>query len=125
MRILLFSLFLFLACQTFAQKKNRQKKNEETSASEPPTPTSLAPVSTPQFYIQKKSKRSMVSNDPVVETQQEYVTRMIKLVKEKKKVARMMEKPQYSDPMYFGHKRPPKKHKPSRMTFCKECGIRH
>jgi hypothetical protein len=46
-------------------------------------------------------------------------------VKEKRKAEKIMEKPQYSNPMYFGHKRPPKKRAPNKMKYCKECGIRH
>jgi hypothetical protein len=33
--------------------------------------------------------------------------------------------PQYSNFAYFGHKRPPKRHLPYEMRYCKECGIRH
>jgi len=52
-----------------------------------------------------------------------------KLMKEnKKKYAKMekdMKKPQYSDPLYFGHKKPPKKRKTGKRKFCKECSIVH
>ena len=50
---------------------------------------------------------------------------MLAVAKERDKAEREMAKPQYSNPMYFGHKRPPKKHKPGKMKYCKECGIRH
>ncbi|WP_162555585.1 hypothetical protein [Reichenbachiella versicolor] len=46
----------------------------------------------------------------------------------KKKYAKMskdMEKPQYSDPLYFGHKKKPKKRPLSKRKFCDECGIVH
>jgi len=36
-----------------------------------------------------------------------------------------MQKPQYSDPTYFGHKRKPKKRPPGKKKLCKECGIKH
>ena len=36
-----------------------------------------------------------------------------------------MEKPQYSDPSYFGHKKKPKKRPPGKKKFCKECGMYH
>jgi hypothetical protein len=36
-----------------------------------------------------------------------------------------MEKPQYKDPLYFGHKRKPKKRPPGKQKFCKECGMKH
>ncbi|MCS7005081.1 MAG: hypothetical protein NZM38_07120 [Cytophagales bacterium] len=36
-----------------------------------------------------------------------------------------MEKPQYKDPTYFGHKRKPKKRPPGKQKYCKECGMKH
>lgn len=46
----------------------------------------------------------------------------------KKKYAKMqkgMEKPKYSDPTYFGHKRKPKKRDADKRKFCKECSMIH
>lgn len=60
-----------------------------------------------------------------VEDQEAYEKRMKKTAKEKAKVARKMDDPQYSDPLYFGHKRPPKKRKNGKKKFCKECGMTH
>ena len=42
-----------------------------------------------------------------------------------RKMRRKMKKPQYSDPMYFGHKKKPKKRKRGKRKLCKECGIVH
>ncbi|MGB3181545.1 MAG: hypothetical protein WBB45_09155 [Cyclobacteriaceae bacterium] len=47
------------------------------------------------------------------------------LRKKYRKQAKMAEDPQYSDPMYFGHKRPPKKRKPGKKKFCKVCEMVH
>lgn len=55
----------------------------------------------------------------------EHEARMKAVVKDHRKAEKEMLKPQYSDPTYFGHKRKPKKHKPGKMKFCKECEIRH
>ena len=55
----------------------------------------------------------------------EYNERMKANVKKYKKMARLMKKPQYSDPSYFGHKRRPKKRPPGKRKFCKECEIVH
>jgi hypothetical protein len=57
--------------------------------------------------------------------EQEFADRMAEVEKARRKNERMMDEPQYSDPMYFGHKKPPKKHKPGKMKYCKVCGIRH
>ncbi len=46
--------------------------------------------------------------------------------KKYRKMARDMETdPRYNDPSYFGHKHKPKKHRPGKKKFCKECGIAH
>lgn len=55
----------------------------------------------------------------------EFEKRMTANVKEDRKARRLMEKPQYSDPSYFGHKRKPKKRPLKKRKFCKECHIWH
>lgn len=47
------------------------------------------------------------------------------VAKRKEKEAKMAEKPQYSDPSYFGHKKKPKKRPVGKRKLCKECGIVH
>lgn len=55
----------------------------------------------------------------------EYKARMKQNAKEHRKMAREMKKPQYSDPTYFGHKRPPKKRPAGKKKFCKVCELVH
>lgn len=55
----------------------------------------------------------------------EYYARVEKVAKEKQRIMRKMDEPQYTNPLYFGHKRPPKRHDVHKMRYCKECGIRH
>ena len=55
----------------------------------------------------------------------EYEKRMKANVHKYKVMARKMQKPQYSDPSYFGHKRKPKKRPPGKRKYCNECGIVH
>lgn len=55
----------------------------------------------------------------------EFDERMKDNVKKKRKMAKEMEKPQYSDPSYFGHKKKPKKRKPGKRKYCKECKMVH
>ncbi len=55
----------------------------------------------------------------------EYEQRMQANAKRDKKLARLMKKPQYADPSYFGHKHKPKKRPPGKRKLCKECGIVH
>lgn len=73
------------------------------------------------FGLFKKKKKSPFG-DQLVE---EYKQRMKRNARKARKKEKEMQKPQYSDPSYFGHKRKPKKRSPDKMKFCKECGIRH
>ncbi|GAB4326766.1 MAG: hypothetical protein OHK0038_00150 [Flammeovirgaceae bacterium] len=36
-----------------------------------------------------------------------------------------IDKPRYSNKMYFGHRKPPKKRPPHKRKLCKECGLKH
>jgi hypothetical protein len=55
----------------------------------------------------------------------EYEDRVDNAVARNQKTAKEMQKPQYSNKSYFGHKRPPKKNPVGKKKFCKECGIVH
>ncbi len=55
----------------------------------------------------------------------EYYARVEKVAKEKQRIMRKMDEPQYTNPLYYGHKRQPKRHEVHKMRYCKECGIRH
>ncbi|MEN8248326.1 MAG: hypothetical protein ABFS32_05305 [Bacteroidota bacterium] len=55
----------------------------------------------------------------------EYEKRMKSNARKYKVMARKMEKPQYSDFSYFGHKRKPKKRPAGKMKYCKECKMVH
>lgn len=123
LRIALIILMAFVSTQASAQFWKRKKKKAETEHAVQ-HPNSLDPsASANKKYVPKESRRSV--KGPTYGLEQEFYERMEKLAKERRKIEKLMQKPQYSDPMYFGHKRPPKKRKPSRMKFCKECGIRH
>lgn len=56
---------------------------------------------------------------------EEFRKRMKDLSKRKAKEQKLAEDPQYSNPLYFGHKKPPKKRKNGKKKFCKECGMSH
>lgn len=121
LRVTLILFFAFIAVDSSAQFwKKRHKAEDEASVQEA---TSLSPSASQKEYAPKISRKA--SKGPTYGLEQEYYDRMEKLEKSRRKEERILEKPQYSDPMYFGHKHPPKKRKPSKMKFCKICGIRH
>ena len=46
-------------------------------------------------------------------------------MRERRRLEEDMRKPQYTDKMYFGHKRPPQKRSLRRRRLCRECAIVH
>ena len=59
------------------------------------------------------------------ETRADFEKRMKIVAKRKAAEARMKKKPQYSNNLYFGHKRKPKKHKLGKKKYCKICEFAH
>jgi hypothetical protein len=119
---------VFLAsCQKQPISKSQQDYSQQN-------PSSLNPESNrnygqnPQlrqetwFFGLFKKKKKLSWGDQLIA---EYEERMEQNVKDKRKKAKEMEKPQYSDWTYFGHKKKPKKRSPDKMKYCDECGIRH
>lgn len=121
LRILLIVCLGLISMESFAQFwKSKKKPDTQTEGAQP---TSLEPSYARKEYAPRASRKS--SKGPTYGLEEEFYKRMEELEKTRRKNEKMMEKPQYSDPLYFGHKRPPKKRKPSKMKFCKVCGIRH
>ena len=93
------------------------------------TPTPPKPVY--QSYKVEKSKKSGFLFFKKRETEntddyrEQFRDRMKVVAKQRKKDLKMAEDPQYSNPLYFGHKKPPKKRKNGKKKFCKECGLVH
>lgn len=110
-----------LPCLLLTQKVFCQAQDYDPA---PQKSTSLTPYY-PEKKLTSKKQRRVDASKTTVDLQREYYERVEAVMKRRKKEARLMLKPQYSDPMYFGHKRPPKKHSPKKMRYCKECGIRH
>lgn len=124
-RIILILFFAFIAADSSAQFWKKKKKHQVENQTPMQAPTSLNPSASKKEkdYVPKESRKAW--KGPTYGLEQEFYERMEKLEKTRRKEAKMMKKPQYSNPMYFGHKHPPKKRKPSKMKYCKVCGIRH
>ncbi len=69
-----------------------------------------------RFFFFKKKEKSEV---------EAFRERVSESYAENRKEQKLAEKPQYSDPLYFGHKKPPKKRPLGKRKFCKECGLVH
>lgn len=120
--IYLFMLFLGLSvmAQAQSQKKSQTAKGDSYNfRSEYNTKSSKKDV-----RQAKKAYKSSYARQFDVKIK-EYEQRMQANAKKYDKLAKEAEKPQYSDPAYFGHKKKPKKRKPGQKKFCKECQIVH
>ncbi|HPM30803.1 MAG TPA: hypothetical protein PLJ60_10765 [Chryseolinea sp.] len=124
MRITLIIIISLVVASAQAQFLKRKKKTVPASEQASDQPNSLNPSATQKQYGPKKSKKGKLAK-PTYGSEEAYFKRMEELQKTKRKNEKMMDKPQYSDPSYFGHKRPPKKRPPGKMKYCKECGLKH
>jgi hypothetical protein len=102
----------------FAQKAEVEEKVQ---------PNSLHPGYTKKkYYAPRHVKASKYRRPKVTHTARyEFYERVEEAAKRKQKLLKKLAKPQFSDFSYFGHKQKPKKRKPHKMRYCKECGIRH
>jgi hypothetical protein len=121
MRIITVLILILLTVSSYGQSERKRKKKQRQS-SETNQPTSLDPSMPQRDYAPKRKK---VSKGPTYQSEQQYYERREEQEKTRRKNEKMMDKPQYSDPTYFGHKRPPKKRPANKMKYCKVCGIRH
>ena len=120
MRIV-FSMLLVLSVLTSYSQARRIRKAEAQQQG----PTTLDPLSQEQQNIPKQARKRASTKGATYNSEKEYYDRVEAFAKTRRKNEKMLMSPQYSDPSYFGHKRPPKRRPPDKMKFCKECGIRH
>jgi hypothetical protein len=111
---------LFLSSSALAQSRDQGNSREPSSKADR---GATYDILMSKQKKKGKSKNSLASQyDRKVEEHHEL---MKANAKKNEKIAKEMEKPQYSDPTYFGHKREPKKRPPGKKKFCKECGMTH
>lgn len=121
-------IFFITVGNVGAQSKKSKKKNKDMEVEFNQAPSSRDPDFSVGEAPSREAKRKTQSKnykkrlDRKVE---EYEERMQANAKKRAKMEKKMDKPQYSDPMYFGHKKKPKKRKLGKRKLCKECGIVH
>lgn len=126
MRIYLLIIFTALSFAGFSQ--SGKKKATAPDNTQQNAPSSVNPYAQQdQFSTGNKSakKGSSKSTKVTYNAERTYYERVETVAKTRRKNEKLAQKPQYSDPLYFGHKKIPKKNPPNKMKFCKECGIRH
>jgi hypothetical protein len=120
--VLAFSFMFLLAIgYGFAQSGKDYNPNSQTPSSRDMGTSEASPQMKSKKTFKKKKKKEQEPDRLV----REYHERMEANKKKYKKMAKEMEKPQYSDPLYFGHKKKPKKRPVGKRKFCQECGIVH
>jgi hypothetical protein len=123
-QIILISTLLVLTCYGVSgQDKKASRKNPRYDRSQEFEQGATYPA-----YPVKQKKRKTVQNDYNTQFDQkvqEYYVRMEENAKRYRKLDKDMRRPQFADPTYFGHNRPPKKRPPGKKKFCKVCGMVH
>lgn len=116
---LLIIILLLFAAFTTGVAQTSKKKMETQPAKQP---SSLEPFAPTQVYQPKKQKPTTKTT---YSARDKFYDRMEQVAKANRKAEKELLKPQYSDPSYFGHKKPPKRRPNGQLKYCKECGIRH
>lgn len=121
-------MMFLIACESFGQLSRKEKKAAR-QGSQGSKPTTLDPGTSGNRSADKtsvkKARKKGKSDGPTYNSEKEFAERMDARAKTYRKNEKYLMTPQYANPTYFGHKRPPKKRPANKMKFCKECGIRH
>lgn len=119
-------MICFLCLFALQSQAQSQKKHSDSSTDTRGTADYNAGSESSIFSGSKKSAgKSKSAGKTTGDLKREYYARMEANAKKYEQMAKDMEKPQYSDPSYFGHKKKPKKNRVGKKKFCKECRIRH
>jgi hypothetical protein len=114
LRIVLISVFVIYTFMV---------KGQNTRDIGPPKPPA------PQYQSAKKSSKqsrfARVFKRKEKTEVEAFRERVSESYKKKAKEEKKSNKPQFKDPTYFGHKKPPKKRPPGKQKFCKQCGMKH
>ena len=117
--VLIICLALFMGLTSSVEAQSRKEKNKDD----------YDRGATYEIKTSKKKAKKNKSKDSIDKSYdkkiEEYEERLEANSKKYKKISKEMRKPQYTDPTYFGHKRPPKKRPPGKKKFCKHCQLWH
>lgn len=119
MRIQIKYLLLLLIMVGFTMAKAQSTRDVAKVPNQPPA----------VYQNQPKEKRDKVIgrwfSDRQKVAEKDYQATVKSARKARKKADKLAEKPQFKDPTYFGHKKPPVKRPPGKQKYCKECELRH
>ena len=122
-RLFFVSMLVMIATQSHGQSNN---EFSGPYPNEPKSGTIRAPAHKKRLFSPRRAEGYKLKKQKVTHTAQyEFYKRVEKAAKEHQRALRILAKPQYSNFLYYGHKRKPKKHEAYKMRYCEECGIRH
>ena len=111
--------FITLATAAFSQSSKESGKEENA-------PLEDSPYFPQKNYHPEHEKTKKLRGITVsYEAEKNYRKQKAEIAKQKRIAERELMKPQNTNPLFFGHRHKPKKHKPGKMKYCKVCGIRH
>ena len=117
-------IFLYILILTFSLSALAQSTREVEA--KPSAPIYQNSKSKEKFSLAKLFKgRKDDGRKLPYELREDFEKRMKAVAKQKQVEARLAEKPQYSNKLYFGHKRKPKKRKLGKKKYCKICEFAH
>lgn len=125
LKILFFTFSFFLIAVMGVNAQDSRSGDPDAIFGENPSSREAENKSAVKSSKKRKKSNRNSFNKQLDKKVEEFEERMKDNKKKYRKRAKMMEKPQYSDPSYFGHKKKPKKRPPGKQKFCKECGIKH
>lgn len=89
-------------------------------------PTSREPAQSHGIFSPRRAKAVKHRRQRVEHTAQyEFYERVEQAAKDRQRMLKYLDKRQFKDHRYFGHKRIPKRRPPHKMRYCNECGVRH
>jgi hypothetical protein len=118
-------LFLLLLVWTVPSMVQAQTTTDPDAIFRPSSREAQSGKAETKAAPKKKTSNRNSFDRQLDQKKKEFEKRMKDNAKKYRKMEKEMRKPQYSDPMYFGHKRKPKKRPPGKQKFCKECGMKH
>ena len=123
-----YTLLIILLIGSFSlvqgQSKKEKKRQKQEAKAQKQIPSSRDPGNSDNMFKGER-KMSKSGNSLEANAVKEYQQRMKQNSRKYNKIERIKDRPQYSDPTYFGHKKKPKKRPVGKRKFCKECGIVH
>lgn len=116
-----FVFVVMLAGSSGLQAQSEKNKEGETNGQ----PSSLSPYHSEKSKQTTRASKKRSARKITYDARDKFYDRIEQVAKDNRKAEKELQKPQYSDPSYFGHKNPPKRRPAGKLKYCKECGLRH